>query len=109
MTSSSRKHQLPWLASGLVKALVSEPCVEKSILFLELAMLTKMLHFIAERIGKSVTKLYDYSLLNFQSKSANMLPDFYVIMFGLYAFKRTQASLWCAVLDSFVTFTRMSF
>lgn len=55
-----------------------------------------MLHFLAQRKGKLVTKLYDYSLLHFQSKSADVLPDFYVIMllFGLYVFKRTQASLW---------------
>lgn len=72
-----------------------EPCVEKSILFLELSMVTKMLHFLAERIGKLVTKLYDYSILHFQSKSADLLPDFSVLMllFGLYVFKRTQASL----------------
>ena len=74
-----------------MKALALELCVEKTIiLFLEIGMVTKMLHFLAVRTGKIVTIqcMTTPSIIS-KTKSANLLPDylhFSVLMsvFGLY-------------------------
>lgn len=65
-------------------------CRKTIILFLEIYMVTKMLHFLAGRIGKIVPIQCMNTPSNVsKTKSANLLPDylhFSVLMlsFGLY-------------------------